>query len=153
LVAIARRQPATRRDLEALRDFNRPQLFGKAHEILAAIAEARAVPAEDLPEPAERRDEPPGQAMIVSLLSATLSRACAQGKVAVGLAGGSNDLKDLIRWHLEGQPEGQTPDFLNGWRAEICGNTLLDVLTGRRALRIVDPGAEIPVALDAVTQA
>jgi ribonuclease D len=150
LVAIAKRQPSNRRDLEALRDFNRPQLLSKANEILAVIAEAQAVPADELPLPAERHDDLPGLAMVVSLLSATLSRAAAHGRVAVGLTGGSSDLRDLVRWYLDGQSAESAPDLLKGWRHEVCGGTLLDVLSGRRALRIVDPLAEVPVALDPV---
>jgi ribonuclease D len=148
LVAIARRQPANRRDLEALRDFNRPHLIARAGEILGVIAEAVVVPAEDLPELTERHDDLPGMAMVVSLLSAALSQACVQKKVAVGLAGGSSDLKELVRWYLDDQPSAQTPEVLRGWRHEVCGKILLDVLSGRRALRIVDPEAEVPVALD-----
>ena len=46
LMAIAKRQPSSRRDLEALRDFNRPGLLSKSHAILAVLDEARAVPDE-----------------------------------------------------------------------------------------------------------
>src|SRR5205823_6575740 len=99
LVAIARRQPATRRDLEALRDFNRPHLLSKSGTILAVIAAAQAVAPEQLPEPADRHEEGPGLTMVVNLLAAALSQCCAQHKVAPGLVGVSNDLKSLIRWH------------------------------------------------------
>ncbi len=150
LVAIARRQPTNRRDLEALRDFNRPHIMSRAGEILSVIADAQAVSPEDLPEPSERHDDLPGMAMVVSLLSATLSQACVQERVAVGLAGGANDLKTLIRWYLDGQREDRRPELLQGWRGQVFGKTILDVLSGRRALRIVNPEAEIPVALDPV---
>jgi ribonuclease D len=150
LVAIAKRQPANRRDLEALRDFNRPQLLARANEILGVIAEAQNVPAEALPEPAERHDDGPGLAMVVSLLSATLSQVAAQEKVAGSLLGGASDLKELVRWYLDGQDAGRMPELLQGWRREVCGKTLLGVLSGKRALRIVDPQAEVPVALDPV---
>ncbi len=150
LVAIARRQPSSRRDLEALRDFNRPHLLNKAGEILGVIAEAVAVLPDDLPEPAERHDDLPGLAMVVSLLSATLSQSCAQQKVAVGLAGGSSDLKELVRWYLDGQDTDRMPEVLQGWRHEVCGKVLLEVLSGRRGLRIVDPEADVPVALDPI---
>jgi ribonuclease D len=150
LVAIAKRQPANRRDLEALRDFNRPNLLSRANEILGAIAAAQEVPAENLPEPAEKHDDLPGMAMVVSLLTASLSQAAAQGKVAMGLVGGASDLKDLVRWYLDGLDQARLPDLLQGWRRELCGNILLDVLSGKRALRIVDPEAEVPVALDPV---
>lgn len=150
LIAIAKRQPAGRRDLEALRDFNRPHLLSRAGEILDVIAQAQAVPIEALPTPAERHDEGPGVAMVVSLLSATLARCCNQARVAVGLVGGASDLRELIRWQVDGRPELRRPSLARGWRWEVCGQTLMDVLTGRRALRVVDPEAEVPVALDPV---
>ena len=148
LVAIAKRQPTSRRDLEALRDFNRPHLLARSNEFLDIVTEARDVPNDDLPEPAERHEEGPGLAMVVSLLAATLSRCCAEHKVAPGLVGSTADLKDLVRWNTQGRPEDKRPALLVGWRDEVCGRVLLDVLSGRRALRVVDPEAEVPVALD-----
>ncbi len=150
LVAIAKRQSATRRDLEALRDFNRPYLLGKAGEIIALIAEAQLVPVDALPAPAERHDEGPGLSMVVSLLAAGLNHCCARHQVAPGLVGTTSDLKELIRWHAEGLSDSRRPALATGWREEVCGKTLLDVLSGRRALRVVDAMAEVPVALDPV---
>jgi ribonuclease D len=148
LVAIAKRQPSTRKDLEALRDYNRPHLLKASPEILAIIADAKAAPAEDLPEPFERHDEGPGLAMVINLLSATLTRCCAQARVASSLVGSQADLKDLVRWYVDGFGEEYRPDLARGWRGEVCGQALLDVVSGRRSLRIVDPTAAVPVALD-----
>jgi ribonuclease D len=151
LVAIAKRQPAQRKDLEALRDFNRPHLMRQAPEILDLIADAQKMPPERLPEHAERHEEGPGLSMVVSLLAASLTRCCAQNKVAVGLVGATGDLKDLTRWHSEGSPEERRPALAKGWRLDVCGRTLLDVLEGRLALRVVDPGSDVPVALERVS--
>lgn len=150
LVGIARRQPSSRRDLEALRDFNRHHLAGKAGEILEVIANAQLVAEEDLPEHSSRHDEGPGISMVVSLLAATLNHCCAREHVATSLVGTVADLKDLVRWHVQGEPEDRRPDLARGWRAEVCGRPLMDVLSGRRTLRIVDPTADVPVALDDV---
>ena len=60
------------------------------------------------------------------------------------------DVKHLIRWHLEGPPDRIRPVLLQGWRADLCGRLLLDVLEGRVALRVVDPRSEFPVALEPV---
>jgi ribonuclease D len=150
LVAIAKRQPLSRRDLEALRDFNRPHLLSKGHEILAVIAGSQAVPADQLPEPADRHEEGPGLTMVVSLLAAALAQCCAQHKVAAGLVGASNDLKSLVRWHTQGRPEGHRPVLAQSWRLDVCGATLLDVLSGHVALRVVDPQADVPVALERI---
>lgn len=152
LVAIAKRKPNGRQDLESLRDFNRPHLLSRSDEILAVLSRGLATPVDDLPEVPARPDDRPGQSMVVSLLAATLSQSCARNRVAVGLVGGSNDLKELIRWHGLGQPADRLPELLRGWRGEVCGRTLLDVLSGRRALRIVDPESDVPVALDEVDE-
>jgi ribonuclease D len=136
--------------LEALRDFNRPHMLSKSHEILGLIARAGAVPADLLPEHAERHDEGPGLTMLVNLLAATLANCCAQSKVASALVGSSSDLKELIRWHVQDRPDAFRPFLATGWRDEVCGEILLDVLAGRRALRVVDPQAEVPVAVEAL---
>ncbi len=148
LVAIAKRQPGNRQELEALRDFNRPHLISKSPEILARIAQAQAVAGDQLPEQAERHDDGPGLTMIVSLLAAALANCCAQQKVSTGLLGSTNDLKELIRWSLQDRPESSRPHLASGWRNGVCGETLLDVLSGRRTLRVTDPLSDVPVAVE-----
>ena len=88
--------------------------------------------------------------MVVNLLAAALTQCCTQHKVAAGLVGASHDLKTLIRWFVQGRPEDQRPDLARGWRLDVCGATLIDVLAGNRALRVVDPGADVPVALEPI---
>jgi ribonuclease D len=150
LVGIAKRQPASRQELEALRDFNRPHMLSKSPEILGLIARAQSLPAERLPEHNERHDDGPGLTMLVNLLAATLSHCCAHHRVAPALVGTSNDLKELVRWHLQERPDTYTPSLASGWRDQVCGATLLDVLAGRRALRVVDPQSEVPVAVESL---
>lgn len=147
LVAIARRLPTSRKDLEALRDFNRPHLLARSAEILRVLDTARQVPAESLPEHAGRHDEGPGLAMVVALLTAALNHCCTREQVAFGLVGSASDLRDLVRWYHLGRPEDRRPDLARGWRETVCGSTLIDVLAGRQALRISDPAAEVPVDL------
>lgn len=148
LVAIAKRQPSSRRDLEALRDFNRPHLLSRAFDVLAVIAEAQLVPPEQLPEPPDRHDDGPGVTMVVNLLAAALAQCCAQAKVAGGLVGSSQDLKELIRWQVQGRPEHARPELAQGWRFDVCGASLLEVLSGRCALRVEDPQSDVPVVLE-----
>jgi ribonuclease D len=148
LVAVAKRQPATRRDLEALRDFNRPALLSKSQSILAVIEAARAVPEDQLPEQPARPDDSPGASTVASLLSAALAQLCAEKRVAGSLVASVADLRHLIRWHLSGRPDHDRPALLRGWRDGLCGELLLEVLEGRRTFRVVDPASEFPVALE-----
>jgi ribonuclease D len=150
LVAIAKRQPPNRRGLEALREFNRPALLSRSHEILAILEKSRAVPDDQLPELSPRHEEPPGLSTVTNLLSAALAQCCAQNQIAGSMVATVADLKHLVRWHLNGRDESDPPALLEGWRTTLCGRRLLDVLEGRLALRVVDPESEIPVALEPV---
>jgi ribonuclease D len=150
LVAIAKRQPTGRRDLEALRDFNRPNLISRSNDILAAIEAARATPDDRLPELAPRYDDAPGASTVANLLAAALAQCCLENKVAGSLVAHTADLKHLIRWRQEGRPATNRPALIEGWRGSLCGELLLDVLDGRRALRVVDPTSEYPVALEPI---
>ncbi|WP_165244461.1 ribonuclease D [Paludisphaera soli] len=150
LVAVAKRMPTSRRDLEALRDFNRPGLLQRGNEILAAVEAARGVPDDQLPELAPRHDDAPGASTVANLLAAALAQCCLENKVAGSLVANNSDLKRLIRWRLDGCPEGRLPALAEGWRGELCGKLLLDVLDGRRALRVVDPTSEFPVSLEPI---
>lgn len=148
LVAIAKRMPANRRGLEALRDFNRPGLLNRGDEILRVLDSARQVPEESLPEAASRFEEPPGISTLSGLLSGVLAQCCSLNRIAGSLVANQSDIKHLIRWFLEGRPAHHDPVLLQGWRADLCGRTLLAVLEGRYALRIADPGGEFPIALE-----
>ena len=150
LIAIARKQPTSRTDLEALRDFNRPNLLAHSKAILSLIDQAREVPPDQLPDATERPDDAPGVAMVVNVLTAVLNRGCAQGKVSAGLVGSASDLREMVRWYLGGSSVDQLPSLMQGWRWDVCGKLLLDVLSGNRSLRIVDPASDIPVELDRV---
>ena len=133
VVAIAKRQPTSRRDLEALRDFNRPSLVSRSQDVLEAIELARSVPDNLLPELAPRYDDAPGASTIANLLAAALAQCCLENKVAGSLVANTSDLKHLIRWRQEGCLETNRPALAEGWRGDLCGNLLLDVLNGRRA--------------------
>jgi ribonuclease D len=147
LVAIAKRQPTNRRGLEALRDFNRPALVNRSDEILQALDEARRLPEDQLPELSLRLDEPPGLSIVANLLSSALAQCCTQTQISGSLVANSADVKHLVRWHLDGAPETHRPALLQGWRKELFGTVLLDVLEGRVALRVTDAASEFPVEL------
>jgi ribonuclease D len=150
VVAIAKRAPTNQRGLEALRDFNRPALVSRSREILEALEAARRVPDDQLPELPPRPEEPPGISTVTNLLSAALAQCCARNQISGALVANVADLKDIVRWYLDGQPEESRPALLTGWRAGLCGELLLDVLSGRLALRVSDPGHECPVVLERV---
>ena len=148
LVAIAKRQPTSRRDLEAPARLQPSRPAQQAQAILAVLDEARGVPEDDYPELSQRPNDSPGAATVANLLSAALAQLCVEHRVSGSLVGNVSDLKHLIRWHLEGRPEQDRPAILEGWRGHLCGKLLLEILEGRRTFRGCDPASEYPIALE-----
>jgi ribonuclease D len=148
LVGIAKRQPRSRMDLESLRDFNRPAHHKAASEILRIVQGALNVNDSELPKLPDRVDDLSGGSMLIGILSAVQAYACVQAKVSQALVGTISDIKELVRWHLDGKPETSIPVLLNSWRADVCGKLMMDVLEGRKSLRITDPSASVPVTIE-----
>ena len=151
VIDLAKRQPETEDQLTAPRDMNRSDVRRSADDILAAIDRGKAVPDEDLPERA-RRDGPdknPDEHVLGQLLGIALSSLCNEHEVARTIAGTAKDLRDLVRWHTAGRPEGaETPLLATGWRKELCGQLLTDLLDGEVAMRVADTRGDHPLSFE-----
>ena len=147
IIELAHRQPRDLADLLATRDMNRSDYKRVAPEMLAAVARALALPQEQLPE-VKRGDKDQDEQILAQLLSMALANRCAQVEVALGLVGTTADLRHLARWQVYGDKSGDTPRLMQGWRAEVCGELLADVLAGKIALRINDPRSDHPLVFE-----
>lgn len=150
VVELARRQPKTVQDLAATRDMNRGDYRRYFDDMLACLDKARALPKESLPKPpeADRPDTNPDEHILGQLLGIALSSLCAEKEVARTLVGTSADLRHLVRWHLYGEKDGDVPKLARGWRAELCGDLLTDVMDGKIAMRVADPNSDHPLVFE-----
>ncbi len=98
--------------------------------LLAAIAEAKALPDSDLPEAPNHRDGPRPSPALVSLLKVLLAAKCEQHHVAPKLVAGSEDIDRLA---TEDAPDIQA---LQGWRREVFGADALALKAGGVALGV-----------------
>ncbi len=132
LVEIARRQPTTAARLEAVRGMDRPgyrKLFGA---IAKVVKQAQKADEDSLPNKIRSPQHPPQDDPLSRILLIALANQCADLNVSLGLVGTNSDLLDLVRWELDGR-EGTLPLLMDGWRKEVCGTLLTDILEGRVA--------------------
>lgn len=150
IVELARRQPKTAQDLAATRDMNRGEYRRYFDEMLACLDKARSLPKDQLPKPpeADRPDTNPDEHVLGQLLGIALSSLCAEKEVARTLVGTSADLRHLVRWHLFGEKEGDKPKLALGWRADLCGDLLTDVMDGKISMRVADPSSDHPLVFE-----
>jgi ribonuclease D len=146
VVGIAQRRPVKLEDLEALRGMERVSRRA-GPELIAAVERGLALPEAELP-PVVRRSDPPQVAALAQLLSAVSQMLAAQHRIEPSLLATTADLQELVRWRLGLLAPDSRPALLEGWREAILGKPLLDVMDGRRSVRVADVTSRNPLALD-----
>ena len=148
LVDVAKRQPKSLKELNMVRDMNRRDFQQHAEEILEVVERAIAIPDRDLPEKFKGKSYPSQDEVLARILGLALANRCQELGISMPLVGTTADLKELVRWHVFDEHQGCTPKLLQGWRGEICGKVLTDVLDGNVTLRVADPRSENPLRFD-----
>ncbi|MEO1995208.1 MAG: HRDC domain-containing protein [Planctomycetaceae bacterium] len=150
LLDIARRKPASLKELLATRDMNRGEYRKSADEMLECVKRAMDRSESELPQriPAGINDHQQDEQVLGKLLGLALANRCAEMNVALQLVGTAADLRQLVRCHLKKVPESDSPRLTRGWRAELCGDLLTEVLDGNVSIRVADLRSEHPLAFD-----
>ena len=131
LLEIAATSPTTVDDLARVRGVSRGFAENRSGAgLLAAIAEAMALPDDALPAAPRKQDGPRASPALVSLLKVLLVAKCDEHHVAPKLLASSDDID-----RLAGE---DAPDIaaLHGWRREVFGNDALALKAGRIALGV-----------------
>jgi ribonuclease D len=144
LIEIARRNPKSPQEVQTMRGMARRFV----QPLWEAIERARELSAEELPKNIEREQDRPQVALIVNLLGAILNDFCAREKLAVSLTATMNDLRDLVRAKMQNDRLSETNLLMTGWREDFVLPVLLEVLEGKRSVRITNLQAESPFALE-----
>jgi ribonuclease D len=131
LLEIAAIAPADTDALARARGISRGFADGKMGvSLVAAIAEAKALPDSALPEAQAGRDGPKPSPALVALLKVLLAAKCEAHHVAPKLVAGSDDIDRLAS---EDSPE--VPALL-GWRHDVFGADALALKRGEIALGV-----------------
>ena len=148
MVAIAKRSPKSVGDLLALRGMDRAALRKAGPDIAAAVQVGLKLPDAELPETL-RRDDPPQVALLAQLASILSNSLALENQVHAALLATSSDLQDFVRWRL-GLTEDATSPLLEGWRGEILGRPLMELLEGRMAVRVADMRSASPLRIEPI---
>src|SRR5919112_5020991 len=141
LVELARRTPRDRNGLEQIRGLPPQMLHRRGDALLAAIARGRERPAPEAPPEPSPRD--PADAPLVSLAQALVRHRSMESGVAVELIATQSELAALVHSLRRGD-DGNHVRVSHGWRRELVGEELGELVKGRRALS-VDPDGGLVV--------
>ncbi len=148
ILDLALRQPKTPDAVLATRDMSRPSYKRHLTELADTIVSALALPESHWPKPLEISESNSEDHILSKLLQIVLANRCSEMKVALSLVGTSADLKNLVRWHTRKNSKQPPPRLAQGWRAEVCGDLLADVLDGKVSFRVGDRNSEHPLVFE-----
>jgi ribonuclease D len=143
LIEVAKRRPSQMTQLEQIRGLNEQTLRRRGRAILEAVERGRARP--PIPVIGDRPSQPDAlDAPVIALAEALVRTRALEGELAYELIAARADLQRIVLAMRDGNPP---PDVrtLQGWRRQVVGDELLELLDGRRALT-VGPDRHVAVA-------
>ena len=143
LIEVAKRRPSQIAQLEQIRGINESTLRRRGRAIIDAVARGRTGP--PIPVEGDRPAAPDAlDAPVIALAEALVRTRALQEELAYELIAARADLQCIVLAMRDGKPP---PDVrtLRGWRREVVGDELLELLDGRRSLT-VGPDRHVAVA-------
>ncbi len=134
LTEIAKRKPSSPEELSRIRGVGGGASGRRAEELLAVVRRGRERP----PDPAPERPRPPAprpnDAQLIALAETLLRARAREAGLAYELLAARADLQAIVA----GQRTGEEADVrtLRGWRRELVGAELLELIAGRRSLSV-----------------
>jgi ribonuclease D len=137
LVELARRTPHDKHGLEQIRGLPPQTLHRRSQALLAAIerGQGRTGP----PPPSELPARDPADAPLVSLAQALVRHRSMESGVAVELIATQAELSSLVSSLRRGECANHIR-VSHGWRGELVGDELKELVEGRRALSVNPDG-------------
>jgi ribonuclease D len=141
LVEIAKRRPADKHALGNIRGVAQNALHRRAEEIVRAVERGLARPPEPLGQTIRPAMSDPTDAPLIALSEALVRARAHEAGLAYELLASRSDLQTIVA----GERTGREADArtLKGWRRELVGQELLDLLDGRVSLSVHEGRLEI----------
>jgi ribonuclease D len=135
LVEIAKRRPRNVHDLEQIRGVNQNSMRRRGEDVLAAVQRGRSRSAPELDDERRTPAPDPADAPLIALCEAVARARSREAGLAYELVAARADLQAIVDAWRRDRPE---PDVrtLTGWRRELVGAELLELLNGRLTLSV-----------------
>ena len=153
IVELSKRGKSDIKQIRAIRGIERSVSKKHLETLSEVIERALQVPKDQRP----RSLKPPASQqanLLGQFLSAGLAIVCRSLNLAPSIVGTVQDVRDLVTFKLfpnqfENEP---APALAAGWRSEVVGKQIEDLLAGRSAIRIQDANSREPLVIERIDQ-
>lgn len=152
IVELAKRGKSELRQIKAIRGIERSGAKRYFNEIADTVGYALTLPNEKWPRMPSNK-VPNQVAVLGQFLNTALTSICRSKSIAPSIVGTAQDVRDFVALELGFHPEGETlPRLASGWRKEVVGDSLRDLLRGKMSIRIEDPMSDHPLSFDEIRE-
>ncbi len=135
LIEIAKRKPSTPNKLHDIRGAGQSAVRRRTEEVLDAVRRGLERPHEPLEETTRHKPPDPADAPLVALTEALVRARTREADLAYELVAARADLQAIVTaWRAGG--EEANVRTLKGWRRELVGAELLELLNGAVSLSV-----------------
>jgi ribonuclease D len=153
LLELGRRPPRKVEDIPRIRGVRPDQVRQYGSQIMEAVSSGVGLPDEECPVWPSSKTPPRREVLIGDILFAVQKTICYDLELAPELVASRNDLQNLIRLHRDGKVEYNKVALLEGWRRQIVGQTLIDLLDGAQMeMQVVKGDPPIRMLIDPSTK-
>lgn len=150
IVELAKRKVASPEKIMAIRGMERSSVKRKADELAECVRRGLEAPVERMPS-SPRHNVPSQLNLLGQFLAPALGTICRRAEIATSMVGTASDVRELVAYRMGFSENGSLPTLAQGWRAELVGNVIDDLLAGKKSIRITNAKAADPLVFDDVS--
>jgi ribonuclease D len=135
LVEIAKRKPTSQTKLEQIRGVNQGSLRRRGRDLLEAVKRGSEMPPLESTQDARLPAPNPDDAPLIALAEALVRARAREAGLAYELLAAKADLQAIVIAKRLGEKEADVRT-LRGWRRELVGEELLELLDGKVSLSV-----------------
>ena len=144
LVDLAKLQPTDPRDLRSLKRLHPREISRSGKHLVGIIRRGKGLPDAELPPSIPSPVSDPALLARVDFLSSAIRIRAMEMNLSHEVLAKKRTLEELVKAYMEGRDE-LFPEGLRGWRRDVIGDYLLEVLAGRVAFRVNPDDREPPL--------
>ncbi|PTA91744.1 ribonuclease D [Kosakonia sp. H7A] len=127
LWAVARYMPSSMGELDSI-GLSGSEIRYHGKTLLALVAQAQALPEEELPEPLLNLMDMPGYRKAFKAIKALVQTISESHNISVELMASRRQINQLLNWHWKLKPQNTLPELISGWRGELMADQLKSLL-------------------------
>jgi ribonuclease D len=147
IVELSKRGTADPKRLKAIRGFESRVAKSMTGAISKAIDRGNSLDTNDCPKRVARA-RTMNLGLLGQFLTTALNVVCKTQQIAPSMVSTAQELRTLAAWRLGMIDLKEEPPLASGWRAEIVGQVIDQVLDGTIAIRVDDPKSDHPLKLE-----